>query len=267
MIRQAHSAILNEEMPVESRQQLGLLMSDALVRASAGAPLGETITKLIKELDSGSSVSTRLETIMRSSLKDDEFLQFVATGYEVNRKTDAKEMLRAMSRSTQVIGKVFEDIANQNGLDGKSLAWIARFGQIFWGLVEVAVPGSIKNMLMMHWLKLLYVFEVLLMILAFLFSAPADLQSFTFRIFLVTIAVNVAVLLLRDKMRGRNKVLTGVVATLVAVVGLFALVGAADLLGLGWSDKIRGLFEPVRGAVNTARAWLQPIRDVLAKLY
>jgi hypothetical protein len=91
---------------------------------------------------------------MRSSLQDDEFLQFVATGYEVNRKTDAKEMLRAMSRSTQVIGKVFEDIANQNGLDGKSLAWIARFGQIFWGLVEVAVPGSIKNLLMMHWLKL-----------------------------------------------------------------------------------------------------------------
>jgi len=37
MIRQAHSAILSEEMPVESRQQLGLLMSDALVRASAGA--------------------------------------------------------------------------------------------------------------------------------------------------------------------------------------------------------------------------------------
>lgn len=267
MIRQAHSAILSEEMPVESRHQLGLLMSDALVRASAGAPLGETITKLIKELDSGSSVSTRLETIMRSSLKDDEFLQFVATGYEVNRKTDAKEMLRAMSRSTQVIGKVFEDIANQNGLDGKSLAWIARFGQIFWGLVEVAVPGSIKNMLMMHWLKLLYVFELLLIILGFLFSAPAALQDFTFRIFLITMVINVAVLLLRDTMRGKRKVLVVVVVAVVGIIGLFALVGAADLLGLGWSDKIRALFEPVKGAVNTARAWLQPIRDVLAKLY
>ena len=267
MIRQAHSAILIEEMPVESRHQLGLLMSDALMRASAGAPLGDTITKLIKELDSDSSLSTRLETIMRSSLQDDEFLQFVATGYEVNRKTDAKEMLRAMSRSTQVIGKVFEDIANQNGLDGKSLAWIARFGQIFWGLVEVAVPGSIKNMLMMHWLKLLYVFELLLIILGFLFSAPPALQDFTFRVFLITVVINVAVLLLRDTMRGRRKVLVGVVVTLVAFIGLFALVGVADLLGLGWSDWIRAWFEPVKGAVNTARAWLQPIRDVLAKLY
>lgn len=269
MIKQAHSAILIEEMPSESRQQLGLLMSDALMRAGAGAPLGQTITKLIKDLDAGSSVSTRLQAIMLSSLQDEEFLQFVSTGYEVNRKTDAKEMLRAMSRSTQVIGKVFEDIANQNGLDGKSLAWVARFGQIFWGLVEVAVPGSIKNMLMMHWLKLLYVFEVLLMILAFFFSAPADLQSFTFRIFMVTVVINVAVLLLRDKMRGKGGWLYGVVVTLIAVVGISAAIGVADVLGLGWSEKIRGLvYGPaVQSGVATVRGWLQPIRDVLAKLY
>ena len=267
MIRQAHSAILMEEMPTESRHQLGLLMSDALLRAGAGDPMSETITKLIKNLDAGSSISTRLQTIMRSSLRDDEFLQFMATGYEVNRKTDAKQMLRAMSRSTQVIGQLFEDIANQNALDGKSLAWIARFGQIFWGLVEVAVPGSIKNMLMMHWIKLIYVFELLLIILGFLFSAPAALQDFTFRIFLITVVINVAVLLLRDTMRGRRKVLYGVVAILITVVGLFAVVGAADLFGLEWSEKIRALFEPVKGAINTARAWLQPVRDVLAKLY
>ena len=268
MIKQAHSAILIEEMPTESRQQLGLLMSDALMRAGAGDPLGETIDKLVKDLDSGSSVSTRLQAIMRNSLNDEEFLKFVATGYEVNRKTDAKTMLRAMSRSTQVIGKVFEDIANQNALDGKSLAWIARFGQIFWGLVEVAVPGSIKNLMMMHWLKLLYVFEVLLIILAFLFSAPAALQDFTFRIFLVTVVINVAVLLLRDRMRGKRRWLYVVVSILVAVIGIFTVVGAADLLfGLGWAGKIRALFEPVQAAVATVREWLQPIRDVLAKLY
>lgn len=267
MIRQAHSAILIEEMPAESRQQLGLLMSDALMRVSAGDPMGKTIENLLKNLDSGSSVSTRLQAVLRNSLQDEEFLQFIATGYEVSRKTDAKAMLRAMSRSTQVIGKVFEDIANQNALDGRSLAWIARLGQVFWGLVEVAVPGSIANLLMLHWLKLLYVFEVLLIILGFLFSAPPALQDFAFRIFLVTVVVNVAVLLLRDKMRGRRGWLYGVVSTLIAVIGILAVVGAADLFGLGWSEKIRALFQPLKGAVDTARAWLQPIRDVLAKLY
>ena len=177
-------------------------------------------------------------------------------------------MLRAMSRSTQVIGKVFEDIANQNALDGKSLAWIARFGQIFWGLVEVAVPGSIKNMLMMHWLKLLYVFELLLIILGFLFSAPAALQDFTFRIFLITVVVNVAVLLLRDTMRGKRKVARMVLLRYwLQSSGSLLSLEQQICFGLGWSGKIRALFEPVKAAVNTARAWLQPIRDVLAKLY
>ena len=176
-------------------------------------------------------------------------------------------MLRAMSRSTQVIGKVFEDIANQNALDGKSLAWIARLGQVFWGLVEVAVPGSILNLLMMHWLKLLYVLELALIILAFLFTAPAPLQDFAFRIFLVTVVINVAVLLLRDKMRGKRGWLYGVVSALIAVIGILAVVGAADLIGLGWSEKIRALFQPVKGVVDTARAWLQPVRDFLARLY
>lgn len=204
---------------------------------------------------------------MRNSLQDDEFLQFIATGYEVNRKTDAKAMLRAMSRSTQVIGKVFEDIANQNALDGKSLAWIARFGQIFWGLVEVAVPGSILNLLMMHWLKVVYVFEVLLIIFGFLFSAPTALQDFAFRIFLLTVAVNVAVLLLRDRMRGKRRWLYGVVTAASALIVMLAVVGFADLLGLEWSNKIRASFQFIKGAVDTARGWLQPIKDILAKLY
>ena len=241
MIKQAHTAILVEEMPPESRQELGTLMSAALMRASAGEPLGKAITKLLKDLDGGSSVSTRLQTIMRSSLEDKELLQFITTGYEVHRKTDAKAMLRAVSRSTQVIGKVFEDIANQNAVDGKSLAWIARLGQVFWGLVEVAVPGSILNLLMMHWLKLLYVLELALIIICFLFSAPQDLQDFAWKVFAITVVINLAVLLLRDKMRGKRRWVYVPVVAVVGTILILASIGVADLLGLGVADYIRSL--------------------------
>lgn len=267
MIKQAHTAILIEEMPPASRLALGSLMSEALIRAGAGEKLNKVVDKMVKDLDAESSVSKRLQTVMLNSLKDEELLQFVSTGYEVNRKTDAKMMLRAMSRSTQVIGKVFEDIANQNALDGKSLAWIARLGQVFWGLVEVAVPGSILNLLMMHWLKLVYVLELGLIILAFLFAAPPALQDFAFRTFLVTVVINVAVLLLRDKMRGKRGWFYAVVIALITLITFFTVVGIADMFGLGWSDKIRGLWQPIKGAVDTVRGWLQPIRDVLSKLY
>jgi hypothetical protein len=182
-------------------------------------------------------------------------LRFITTSYEVNRKLDSKMMLRAISRSTTVIGNVFEDIANQNSLDGKSLAWIARMGQIFWGLVEVAVPGSILNLLVFHWLRVLYVFELLLIILAFLFSSP-DFLTFGLKLFAVTAVVNLAVLLLRDRMRGKNGWLFAF--AVVGVLAVFALagIGIADLLGYETSTKISLWIKKVVG-------WLTYIKGLI----
>jgi patatin-related protein len=267
MIRQAHVGILKEEMAPKNHRELGNLMSDALLRASAGEPMETAIAKVIGDLDAGSSVRKRLETVLCNSLKEEELLRFIANGYEVNRQLDAKMMLRAMSRSTQVIGHVFEDIANQNSLDGKSLAWIARLGQMFWGLVEVAVPGSILNLLMMHWLKVLYVLEVVLIVLCFLFSAPAAMQTFALKIFAVTVTINIAVLLLRDRMRGKGGWLKGLLFAAIGLIVLLALIGLADLLGFGLSQKIIGWFQPVINAAHVVKEWLRPVRDVLAKLF
>lgn len=267
MIRQAHVGILKEEMAPKNHAELGNLMSDALMRASAGESLEKAIAKVVGDLDAGSSVRRRLETVISNSLKEEELLRFITNGYEVNRSIDAKMMLRAVSRSTQVIGHVFEDIANQNALDGKSLAWIARLGQAFWGLVEVAVPGGILNLLMMHWLRVLYVFELLLIVLGFVFSAPAAMQTFALKIFAVTVVINVAVLLLRDKMRGKRGWLKGLVIGVIVLIGLLAFIGAADLLGFGLSQKLTGWLRPVNTAAHVVKEWLRPVHNVLAKLF
>ena len=266
MIRQAHVGILKEEMAPKNHAELGNLMSDALMRASAGERLETAIAKVIGDLDAGSSVRKRLETVISNSLKEEELLRFITNGYEVNRSIDAKMMLRAVSRSTQVIGNVFEDIANQNALDGKSLAWIARLGQAFWGLVEVAVPGGILNLLMMHWLRVLYVFEIVLIVLGFVFSAPAAMQTFALKIFAVTVVINIAVLLLRDKMRGKRGWLKGLVIAVIGLIVLLALIGAADILGFGLSQKITGWFQPLHSAAHVVKEWLRPVRNVLAKV-
>jgi patatin-related protein len=252
LIKQAHTSILIDEMPPANRLALGSLMSDALVRASAGEPIQEAINKVVADIDAGSSVRTRLEKVMTSSLEDAQLLRFITTGYEVNRKLDSKMMLRAISRSTTVIGNVFEDIANQNSLDGKSLAWIARLGQIFWGLVEVAVPGSILNLLLFHWLRVLYVFELLLIIVSFLFSEAA-FQTFALKLFAVTAVINLTVLLLRDKMRSRRGWLFGVIVAVVLVVFALAGIGIADLLGYETSNKIVTWLAKVVG-------WLQALK-------
>ena len=206
LINEAHTAILKEELKPQSLLALKSTMSEALLRASTGLSVNEAIGKALEPLES-SVVKTRLEEIMRLSLTDDELLDFMKKGYEVNRQLDPKPMLNSMSRATQIIGKMFENIADANALDGKQLAWIARLGQVFWGLVTVAVPHSIANLLIFHWLKLLYLFGALVILGSILLGQP-EVQRFGWTALVATAAINVCVLLLGDYMRDRTSLVT-----------------------------------------------------------
>lgn len=168
---------------------------------------------------------------MRHALSDKELLAFVKSGYEVNRQLDPKPMLRAISRSTQIIGKVFEDVANKNNLDGKSLAWIARLGQFFWGMVEVAVPNSILNILWNHWLSVVYTFEIVVILAGIVLSSPGA-QRFGWTAFGITAVLNLMVLVLKDLMRGRRAVIRSTVFVTSTVILILAAVGALEIAGL-----------------------------------
>ena len=224
LIRDAHTAILQQEMTPESRLALGQLMTEALVRAGAGEKLEDAIQKVVGDTES------RIATVMRSALSDNELLAFVKSGYEVNRRLDPKPMLRAISRSTQIIGRVFEDVANKNNLDGKSLAWIARLGQFFWGMVEVAVPNSILNMLWNHWLSVVYTFEVVVILAGIVLSSPGA-QQFGWTAFGITAILNLMVLVLKDLIRGRHAVVRVTVFVTSLFILILAAVGALEIAG------------------------------------
>ncbi|MDQ1637855.1 MAG: hypothetical protein QOF62_1194 [Pyrinomonadaceae bacterium] len=236
LIEEAHEAILFEEMSEESRLQLGGLMTEAIVRAGSGEPIEEAIGKVLGNLDS-SPIKTGLESVIRTSLGNQELLEFVRKSYKVNRRLDPQMLLRALSRSTQIVGKVFEDIANKNQLDGKSLAWIARLGQMFWGLVEVAVPNSIANLLLKRWLQVIYVFEFFLIVGGILLSRPGA-QQFGWTAFGITAILNIIILMLKDRMQNRRGVLyaTGLV---IGITFLFlAALGALDVSGAVFNVKV-----------------------------
>jgi patatin-related protein len=239
LLREAQTAIFLQELTPESRRELGVLMSRALVRASAGEGVGAAVEHVIEELKSTSPIQKRLEAVMRNSLADEELVALMSGGYEVDRRLDPRAMLEVMSRSTQVVGEMFEEVANSNGLDGKHLRWVARLGQAFWGLVELAVPNSILNRLVMHWLALLYFAEGILLFGAMLFG-NAGVRRLSITLLAVTAAVNITILLLRDMMRLRRGWLRLFVTLFVAAVLLFASVGADDLFHLGLRAKLDG---------------------------
>jgi hypothetical protein len=254
LISEAHGAILAEELTQESRAALNVLLTDALVKMSAGTTVQAAVDQVLRPLQDETR-KTRLSTVIRAGLENEELLDFVKSSYQVNRDLDPKLMLSSIARSTQVIGKMFEHMADQRQLNGKRLAWIARFGQFFWGLVEVAVPGSLMNLFFRHWLAVLYAFEVIFLIGAsILLGADPQITKFGWTALGLTLTLNVVVLLLGNYIRGRGKLLRVVMVFVVATVLFFAVLGFGEVMGWGLKDKI---FSPFVALLS----WLRGLRS------
>jgi patatin-related protein len=252
LISEAQGAILLEELTEKSDTALQGLIVEALVKMSAGMKVDAAVAQVLKPLQND-NLKTRLETVLRSGLENEGLLDFMKQSYEVNRNLETTMMLRAMSRSTQVIGKMFEDMADRHQMEGKRLAWIARLGQLFWGLVEVAVPGSMMNLFFFHWLKIVYAFEVFLIVGSILVNASPDVTKFGWTILALTIALHVTVMLLGDYIRGRNKLLRFGLVLVVAAVLFLTTLGFGELAGWGWADTILNTWNGVTG-------WLRGLR-------
>jgi hypothetical protein len=113
-------------------------------------------------------------------------------------------MVRNAGRASKVFGKVLEGYADAQRLGRERVVWVTRLAQLFWSLVEVAVPGSVPNLVYRHWLKLLYFFEALMILLGTLLLNPA-IQQFGLVAFVVTAASHAAVLFLGDRMSGEKR--------------------------------------------------------------
>jgi TRAP-type C4-dicarboxylate transport system permease small subunit len=118
-------------------------------------------------------------------------------------------------------------------VDNRRVAWVTRLAQVFWGVVEVAVPGNFWNQFFHHVVHLLYAFEAFLIVGGVLL-VDANIQRFGLISLAVTAAAHVAVKALGDYMRGKGHkfwralvsvfwVLAGAAILTSAVLGLPAL--------------------------------------------
>jgi len=242
LISDAHLAILQEEMPEATRLELSGMLSDALIRASSGEPFEEVLAKVMGSLQAP-KVKQRLATAMRACIEDEKLLNFVKEHYEVNRELEPKPLLRSVARATQVTGKIFDDIAKAHRVESKSIQWIARAGQIFWGLVEVAVPGSIANLIFHHALKLIYMFEFLLILFGTVFTNP-QVQQLGWLALAITVAVHTAQLILSDTMRGKHWWRYLIIGPATLFVFIVVALGIAAFIGIffeptAWNTLMR----------------------------
>ena len=135
-----------------------------------------------------------------------------------------------------MIGKILDSLSKNRGVSSKYSLWIVRLGQIFWALVEVAVPRSFPDLVFRHWLKLVYFLEVLLIAGSTLLLAK-EVQQFALTAFGITAAVHLAVLILRDLIQSKNRW-----ANLGKAIGGFLVVVLIVTGGLAFSAVLGGQF-------------------------
>jgi amino acid transporter len=126
----------------------------------------------------------------------------------------------------------------------------------------VAVPGSIGNLLFRHWLKLIYLFEFLLIFFGtLLLNGP--MQQLGLLTFAITVAVHAVVLFLGDVMADKKGThrpsWLRVVKTLaLTAVVLLIVLGIAFLFSLLGADETQNsVVSFIRGRASEFRAWIE----------
>lgn len=223
LIREAQVAILAEELVPQDADTLCQLLTDALGKIDTGDRNEAALREFVRP-PTGAGKSTQLQGLLRSHLSGDRLWDFFKSRYEVNRALNPKTVVRTLARATQVVGLVGEHIADEYRVSGRPAAWVARLGRVFWGLIEVAVPRSIPALIFGHWLRLLYLFEALLIVGGIIFGGD-EVQRFGIVALFATGALHLITALLADFMRGRVRLLRTVTALIALLLIALALLG------------------------------------------
>jgi len=201
------------------------------MRTAKGKPdpnlLNQFIENLFQYSADDNDLSQQLQTLInRRSLSD-----YYEANFPDQSQLNREATMRSMARATTVIGKILESLSSDRRVSTKYVLWIARLGQIFWAMVEVAVPRSFANIIFRHFLKLVYFLEALLIVGATLLAQP-QMQQFGITAFGITAGIHLSVMILSDLLSSNYRLLNLVKAVVIALVALLVSLGVFTLTGV-----------------------------------
>jgi patatin-related protein len=232
LIREAHIAIFKEEVHQTDLVTLQGLLSNMLGRIEPTTAQAQKLREVVQAatVADKKTLPVAFESALRQCFKDpSQVRDYYKKQFEVNRRFDPENALRLISRATNITGRMLEGLANKIGSDPakRASAWIARFGSVFWGMVAVAVPSSLGNLLARHWLGLLYVLSFITLVLSIWvpWMAPTGWSALG-----ISVGLNLLLFVLGDIIRGRRFWLRAL--TILLVVVFAALIAGGVLFAL-----------------------------------
>jgi patatin-related protein len=254
LIGEAQAQIVCETLDAMGEEERHALLAESLMRTRTRKPESNQLDDFVGRLWENSAANPDLNKKLKQLIKPNELRQFYVDNFRTRSRVEPESALRSAARATTVIGKILDSLSEKKGVSSKYSLWIVRLGQVFWALVEVAVPRSFPDLLFRHWLKLVYFLEVLL-IAGSTLLLNKEVQQFALTAFGVTAAVHLAVVILRDLIQSRNRW-----ANLAKAVGAVLLVTLIVVGGLSLAAVLGVEF--AWNGIWTARTWAladQPI--------
>ncbi|HVV53054.1 MAG TPA: patatin-like protein, partial [Polyangia bacterium] len=83
--------------------------------------------------------------------------------------------LALLGRSTAIVRRLLGNVAEQRGLEKNvAVAWLLRLLAVIWGVVELAIPKSVGQVLLRYWLQLVTLSGFLLVGIGFVFKLSQE---------------------------------------------------------------------------------------------
>jgi hypothetical protein len=257
LIEEAQVAILAEELGQDQHREIARLLAGTLHGAATDGARHD-LARWLREL-AGEIRGEQLERLLVSCLEHDRLGAFFIESSQSHREPPVKATLESAARATEVVGKMLESLAAGRPEIAPTRRWlrlVTWLGRFFWGLVELAVPRSAKNLLVRHWLRLLYAFELFTIVGGTLLGREG-VAAFGWTAFGITFGLHLLLYVLNGVMRGRRGVLRALAsAAVVLVLGSAGLGGVYAARHLGGDLRLacHNLFGPRAWCGEPARA-------------
>jgi len=273
LIGEAQAEILFETIQPLGPDKLHDLLVESFMRTRTSKPDQEATDALTTYLTNIKKYCPEpLKQEFEARINEGHVQDYYQRVFKQRSKLDPESTVRTIGRATTVMGKVLSAVSDDYAAQSNSSSAVAsmqaylgglltRFGVIFTGLVEVAVPQSIPYLFFRHLLKVLYVFEVLLIVFGTVFGKP-QMTQLGWTAFGATAATNIIVWWLRDFISRRTSVKQFLISLAAAVLAILIVVGALKvgsfLFGLqvlSWLHNKWDQFSLLMSRTLTAGVW------------
>jgi patatin-related protein len=231
LIGEAQAAIVHDTVKDMGKPELAELIVESLMRTSSGKAEPALMTQFLKKLKAGATEGQT--TDLNRLIHDQDLRQWYLDKFETQSRLNPERALESVARATTVIGKMLDDLSDKYDVGTRYTSWLVKLGQIFWGMVEVSVPRRIPNLIFQHWLKLLYLFEVVLIVGSTL-AVNTQVQKYGLLTFAITVAIQFATWVLSSLISFRQgwlKVIKGLAISAILVFLVIGILATTAMLG------------------------------------